>query len=110
MKATITQIELKTPLHFFKLSWYALNILKQLKTTNYVDFKKTGIWTNHYTMTLWKDENDLMKFARSGAHLQAMKESKKIAKRIKTVTIDVEELPNWKRAKEILNSVEGITY
>ena len=110
MKATITKIELRTPFHFFKLSLHALNILKQLKKSNYVDFKKTGIWTNHYTMTLWKNENDMNAFSRSGAHLQAMKESKKIAKRIKTVTIDVEKLPDWKKAKELLKSVEGTSY
>jgi len=46
-----------------------LNILRQLEKTNYVDFKKTGIWTNHYTITLWKNEQDLNEFSRSGAHL-----------------------------------------
>ena len=110
MKATLTQIELKTPFHFFKLSMYALNILKQLKKTDYVDFKKTGIWTNHYTMTLWKNEEDLQQFYKNGAHLEAMKESKKVARRIKTITIDADELPDWKKAKEILRSVDGVTF
>ena len=110
MKVTITQIDLKTPFHFFRLSWYALNILNQLKETNYIDFKKTGIWTTHYTMTLWKSEEDMMAFARSGAHKKAMIDSKKIAKRIKTITIDAEKLPDWKTAKEILKTVEGVNY
>ena len=110
MKATITQIDLKTPFHFFKLSWYALNILNQLKETNYVDFKKTGIWTTHYTMILWKSEEDMIAFSRSGAHKQAMINSQKIAKRIKTITIDAEKLPDWKTAKAILKTVKGVNY
>ncbi len=44
MKATITSIELKTPFKFFALSSYALKVAKQLKTTNYIDFKKRGFW------------------------------------------------------------------
>ena len=80
MKATITSIELKTIFKFFPLSIYALNIVKQLKTTDCLDFKKQGVWTLHYTMTLWENEEQLKKFARSGAQLKAMKDSAKIAK------------------------------
>lgn len=80
MKATITSIELKTIFKFFPLSIYALNIVKQLKTTDCLDFKKQGVWTLHYTMTLWENEEQLKKFARNGAHLKAIKDSAKIAK------------------------------
>ncbi|MBL7786147.1 MAG: hypothetical protein JNM36_09605 [Chitinophagales bacterium] len=73
MKATITSIELKGPLKFFALSSTALSIIKQLKATNCKDFKKKGIWTKHYTMTLWNNESELKEFAKSGAHLDAMK-------------------------------------
>jgi len=84
------------------LSIYALNILKQLKATNCLDFKKTGIWTDHYTMTLWKTEQDLKDFAVSGAHLTAMKKGKTIAKEIWTFTFDADTLPTWKKAKKLL--------
>jgi hypothetical protein len=104
MKATITSIELKGPIKFFLLSANALRILKQLKSTNYKEFKKQGIWTMHYTMTLWASEQDLKDFATSGAHLEAMKESKKIAKEIRTITIDAERLPSWPEAKELLKN------
>lgn len=102
MKATITSIELKGPLKFFALSAEALKILKQLKSANTVDFKKRGIWTKHYTMSLWKNEEDMRAFATSGAHLNAMKLSKNIAKEIRTITIDADKLPDWKTAIELL--------
>ena len=93
MLVTITSIELKGPLKFFALSAQALNIIKQLKATNYKDFKKSGIWTKHYTMTLWNSISELRDFATSGAHLDAMKKSKQIAKEIRTITIDAQSLP-----------------
>lgn len=102
MKATITSIELKGPLKFFALSAEALKILKQLKSADTVDFKKRGIWTKHYTMSLWKNEEDMRAFATSGAHLEAMKKSKNIAKEIRTITIDADKLPDWKTALSLL--------
>lgn len=104
MKATITSIELKGPFKFFALSASALKIIKQLKATNYKDFKKRGLWTKHYTMTLWNDENELKEFAQSGAHLDAMKKSKDIAKEIRTITIETDSLPSWDTAIKLLEN------
>jgi hypothetical protein len=110
MKATITSIELRGPFYFFALSSHALRILRQLKATNYKDFKKRGIWTKHYTMTLWNNEEEMKIFASSGAHLEAMKESRRIAKEIRTITIDAESLPNWKEAKKLLETGKVLQY
>ncbi len=110
MKATITSIELKGPFKFFALSTKALNIIKQLKSTDCKDFKKKGFWTKHCTMTLWNNENDLKEFARSVAHIEAMKNSKEIAKEIRTITIDTVSLPSWKEAKKILETGNVIKY
>ena len=110
MKATITSIELKGPFKFFALSLNAMRIMKQLKSTNYKDFKKSGFWTKQYTMTLWNNEEEMHQFARSGAHLEAMKSSKGIAKEIRTITIEADKLPKWKDAKEILKDGKIIKY
>ncbi len=109
MKVSITSIELKSPFHFFKLSILALHIAKQLKSSNHLAFKKTGLWTKHYTMTLWKSEDDMKAFAYSGAHMDAMKKSNSIAKEIRSVTIDSSDLPNWKEAKMLLQN-KGKSY
>lgn len=110
MKATITSIELKGPLNFFALSSFALKIINQLKATSCKDFKKRGIWTKHYTMTLWNSEQELKEFAQSGAHLEAMKASRLIAKEIRTVTIDTESLPSWSEAKILLSEGKVLKY
>lgn len=104
MVAVITSIELKGPFKFFALSLYALKIMKQLKAGDHVDFKKRGIWTKHYTMSLWKTTDDMKAFARSGAHMEAMKKSAVIAKEIRTATIETDQLPDWKTAKKLLET------
>lgn len=102
MKVAITSILLKSPFHFFSLSYKALGILKQSKESGAIQVKSTGIWTLHYTISLWKSEKELKAFALSGNHLKAMQESKKIAKTISTYTYDAEQIPDWKTAKALL--------
>lgn len=110
MKVTITSIELKGPLKFFALSSKALKIIRQLKTTNCKDFKKRGVWTKHYTMSLWNNEEEMKAFAYSGAHMEAMKTSKDIAKEIRSITIDASKFPSWKEAKRLLEEGKVIRY
>ncbi|HEY0029958.1 MAG TPA: DUF3291 domain-containing protein [Bacteroidia bacterium] len=110
MKATITSIELKGPLKFFALSSSALKIIKQLKATNCKEFKKRGVWTKHYTMTLWNNESELKEFAKSGAHLEAMKKSKSMAKEIRTITIETDTLPSWDEAKKLLEKAKVYSF
>lgn len=102
MKVTIASIELKGSIKFFALSANALRILRQLRSTNCKEFKKRGFWTKHYTMHLWNNERELEDFARSGAHLQAMKDSKQIAKEIRTLTIDATNFPRGAKQNDYL--------
>jgi len=81
-----------------------------MKATNCVAMKKRGIWTKHYTMTLWNSEQELKDFARSGAHLAAMKEGGKISKEIRTYTYDADTLPDWKTAFDLLKTAKVVKY
>lgn len=110
MKATITYIELKSPLKVFSFTFLVSKIIKQLKDTNYQGFCSKGFWTKFYTITLWKNENDMKAFALNGAHLEAMKNSKKMAKEIKTITVDAESVPSWKEARKLLKEAKTIKY
>ena len=110
MNATITSLELRKPWDFFSLSLYALKISRQLKASGCLEFQKKGIWMKHYTMTLWPDEAKMRSFANSGAHLKAIKNSRKIAREIRTLTIDATELPDWKKAEQLLQEGRVIVY
>ena len=110
MKLTLTYLELKNLILFFKLAKSALSITLQVKKSNSLGMKKTGVWTKHYTLTLWPDEKSLKDFSKSGAHLKAMKESGKLAKEIRTLTINAEQFPNWKDAKKMLENVNPLKF
>lgn len=102
MIAVITLIRLKSPLKFFALAANALQIMKQMKGTRQKDFRKTGIWTTHYTMSLWDNKEDMQAFARSGAHLESMKKTAQLASELMTLTIETDGLPDWTSAKKRL--------
>ncbi len=110
MRVTITYLRLKSIWKFFALSKNALNIVQQLKSTSNVKYKSTGFWKDHYTMTLWNSEDDLKDFAKSGAHLQAMKKSGEMAELIKTLTIDSDQLIDWATAKSMLREVKPLRF
>ncbi len=61
-------------------------------------------------MTLWNNDDELKAFARSGAHLDAMKMSKEIAKEIKTLTIDADKLPTWQEAQKLLETAKSLRF
>ena len=64
--------------------------------------KNTGFGYMHYTLSAWQSEEDLKRFAKSGAHLDAMKKSKEIATELATYTYQGEEMPDWTKAKALL--------
>jgi hypothetical protein len=102
MIIVITQLKLKSPFAFFGLANQARKILGQLKKHPHTGFKKTGFWTDHYTMTSWNNREEMRAFATTGAHLEAMKMSGKIAKEIRTFTYETNAMPAWKEAKAML--------
>lgn len=104
MVVTITSIKLKSAFKFFPLSYMAMKIVKQLSGTNYQKKKTWGVWTLHYTLTAWNSEKELRDFAKSGAHLEAMKNSAKIAEEIRTYTYETDQFPNKREAKKLLQS------
>lgn len=103
MYITITSLKLKNIWKFFSLANHALSITKQLKKEQgFLNYKKTGIGLTHYTLSVWENLEDLKRFSRSGAHLNAMKISKDIAAEINTYTYESNDIPNWNTAKELL--------
>lgn len=110
MYVSITSLRLKTPFHFFALSLHALRIRKQLNASPCVRAKFKGFWLTHYTMTLWKSKEEMESFARSGAHLEVMKRSGKIASEIRTITVDSMNLMPWNEAVSLLRKGKVIHY
>lgn len=104
MIVTVTSLRLKSLWDFFKLSYRGLQIVRQTKgQKGFVTMKNTGFGYLHYTLSAWESEADLKEFAKTGAHLVAMKKSKEIANEISTYTFESSQLPSWKEAKSLLS-------
>ncbi|MBK5284537.1 MAG: DUF3291 domain-containing protein [Bacteroidia bacterium] len=103
MIITVTSIRLRSVWHFFKLSLFGMKIVRQTKQEKgFVRMKNTGFGYMHYTLSVWESEEDMKRFARSGAHAAAMQQSKNIADEIRTYTYTGEQLPSWQEVKRIL--------
>lgn len=64
--------------------------------------KNTGWGYDHYTLSVWETEEDIRRFYKQGAHLNAMKQSKEIATEVRTFHYTSETLPSWKEVRDIL--------
>lgn len=108
MILTITSIKLRSPLMLYRLYTVAFQILNQLRASNCIAYKTNGSWTTHYTMSLWRNEDDKKDFAYKREHLNAMRHSANIAREIRTLSIEATEMPSWKEAKSLLSSKANI--
>ncbi|MEO8512112.1 MAG: hypothetical protein ABI543_01000 [Ignavibacteria bacterium] len=74
-----------------------------MKSENgFIKMKNTGFGYDHYTLSAWKTPEDQKRFAKRGAHLEAMRQTGKIATEVMTFTYNSESFPGWKEAKELL--------
>lgn len=104
MVVSITSIRLRSLWKFFQLSYYALQIVRQTKQEKgFISLKNMGFGYLHYTLTAWESEEDLRRFARSGAHLESMKKSSVLAREIRTYSYESDKLPGWTEARRLLS-------
>jgi heme-degrading monooxygenase HmoA len=104
MIITLTSVQLKSLWRQFSLFSLVVQIIQQTKSQKgFIKMETSkGLGYTHYTISVWNNEADLRAFARSGAHLKAMKESSKIATRVTTYTYQTEIIPDLASAKKLL--------
>ncbi|MEQ9424818.1 MAG: DUF3291 domain-containing protein [Cyclobacteriaceae bacterium] len=102
MILVITKLRLKSFWKIFQMVRHANLIRQQHNEVNSTALKTYGFWLDHYTMSLWRSEEEMKTFAHSGAHLNAMKASSQIAKEIKTAQVERQDFVTWKVAKDIV--------
>ena len=106
MIVSITKIQLNSYskiIAFFKFNG---QIITELKLSNCKKHKVTGSWNLKvwYTMTLWKNENDINDFYRKDTHQEAMQQSGNFSSKIQSYRIQKEDLMNWKEAKKLFSN------
>lgn len=104
MIINVTSIRLRSLWNYFPLTYNAMHIVRQTrKQPGFVRMKNTGFGYDHYTLSVWKDEDSMKVFARSGAHLTAMKKSAELAHEIRTFSYEGEKLPTWREVRVLLS-------
>ena len=84
MLVNVTSIRLRSLWGYFPLTYNAMKIVRQIKSQpGFVRMKNTGIGYDHYTLSVWQDEQSMKIFAKTGAHLEAMKKSATLAYEIR---------------------------
>lgn len=110
MHIAITYVRLKKWWHYFPLTYRAMKITRQMRQEpGFIRMKNTGWGYLHYTMSAWENAEDLKRFARRGAHLDAMKRSSDIASEVGTYTYEGDRLPDWKTARARVLEQANIT-
>lgn len=109
MLISVTCLKLRSPFKIPLLIRYSATIFKQLESTNCLGVKTRGIWKNHYTMTQWESYEEMRDFAKSGAHKEAMKMSKTLAKEILVLSFEQDDAPSWKEVRKFLKE-DGSIY
>ena len=103
MVVSLTSIRLRKWWQFFQLSYFGMTIFRQLRRQpGCLRMKNTGFGYWHYTLSVWENEEAIKPFVRSGAHLHAMKFSRRLSHEIRTYTYRTDRIPSWKEAKQLL--------
>lgn len=104
MVVTITSLRLKHWWGFFRLSLWGLRITRQAgRQPGFIEMKNTGFGYLHFTLSVWESEPQAKDFACSGAHRDALRESRSLAAEIRIYTFRSETVPDWKAAKKLLS-------
>ncbi|MEQ8358015.1 MAG: DUF3291 domain-containing protein [Cytophagales bacterium] len=110
MYLSITLITLKHPKHIYTLVTQANEMLKRLGEYNCKGVKTRGFWKNHYTMTLWENEEDIRRFNKSELHQKSIRGASKIANEVRIKRIESDRLIKWKEAKLMLEKGKVYKY
>jgi len=100
MIASTTQIQVIGILGLFRMLVYIIRVRRQLaRSPGLIKFDFHPGWQ---TLTIWENEAAMKNFRNTGAHLEAMKNTRKIG-RARTVTWEVTHIPAWPEVIEKLN-------
>lgn len=102
MIVTATQVKVASLLGLYRFICSAISINKQLSEHSDIVFIKLK---GFRTLSGWSSLEAMKEFRNSGAHLEAMKDLKKIGF-AKSVTWESQTEPTWEEAKTRLKSVQ----
>mmetsp|Transcript_25195 Transcript_25195/g.43507 ORF Transcript_25195/g.43507 Transcript_25195/m.43507 type:complete len:114 (-) Transcript_25195:529-870(-) len=103
MVVVVTYIKLKGISRLFRFFSLTSKVVQQLQSSQgLLAYQLAGVVREFYTITAWENSEAMKQFARSGAHLEAMKRSREIADEGRTYMYEAEAIPSWPEANRLL--------
>lgn len=102
MFVSITLIRLRSPFKIPMLIRYSGPIFGNIRSHKCLSFSTSGLWLNHYTMTVWNNEEDMKEFVFSKEHKAAMAKTKEMASGVKFYQAEMNKKPTWREAKRLI--------
>lgn len=104
MFVSVTELHLKGVLSFIRFIPHAIKSKMQADQADgvkSVQVSSQGLLIQR-TLTVWESKDHMLKYMRSGAHIDAMKIFSKIATDSFSYNFESESLPTWENALELL--------
>lgn len=106
MIASVTELRLKNFWCFLKFIPHAVKCNRQAARSEGLVSMEVGNdgFLIQRTLTVWQDEQVMLKYVRTGAHLEAMKAFRHLANKSYTARYNVERTPTWEEALKYLKT------
>lgn len=99
MIVAITELRLKGILVFPLFMMRSIGAVTQAqKDSGLLSISNRIRWNVAYTLTSWKDESSMQAYRKNGAHKRAMKDTKKVSPRYRSVHFEADAVPSWQEA------------
>jgi hypothetical protein len=99
---SITGLEVKSLFYYPLFMYHAIPSFRQAQISNGNIFAETrqvrGI---DHTLTVWESRKDMLEYMRKGAHAEAMRTTRKVAKYAKIYGYESKTIPTWEDALKL---------
>lgn len=108
MLITVSKLTLTSVFQIPRMIKYAGATLDQIRasTGNLHAATTATSLLHHWTFSVWETREDMLSFVRSGAHLEAIQATSDMASVASFLTMEVEETPSFKQARNWLRTSE----
>lgn len=104
MYISVTKLTLKNIFKLFRFMKYSIGAYRQagLAEGNLHTAAKNQFFKHFWTLTAWESKQHMQNYMRSENHMEAMKRASSTASFIYTYGYEVDQLPTWKEAMNLL--------
>lgn len=107
MIISITELHMRSIFKIFRFFKHANASIAQVKLApGNTYFWAGGGWMVAYTITGWESMEAMKNYRNSGAHKLAMKDMRNVSHKYRSISLEMETVPNKKEALKILQQKE----